>query len=75
MRQRLPASLGIGFTSFAGPFVVASLVSYFLLDWTLKASLIAGTALSTTSLAVVYAVLVERDLTTTNVGSSSCRSR
>jgi Kef-type K+ transport system membrane component KefB len=31
-----------------------------LLDWTLKASLIAGTALSTTSFAVVYAVLVER---------------
>ena len=33
-----------------------------LLDWTVKASLIAGTALSTTSLAVVYAVLVERGL-------------
>lgn len=68
MRRRLPASLGIGLASFAGPFVIASAVSYFLLDWTLKASLIAGTALSTTSLAVVYAVLVERDLTTTNVG-------
>jgi hypothetical protein len=65
MRRRLPASLGIGVASFAGPFVIASLVSYFVLDWTLKASLIAGTALSTTSLAVVYAVLVERDLTTT----------
>jgi Kef-type K+ transport system membrane component KefB len=68
MRRRLSASLGIGFTSFAGPFAVASLVSYFLLGWTLKASLIAGTALSTTSLAVVYAVLVERDLITTQVG-------
>jgi Kef-type K+ transport system membrane component KefB len=68
MRRRLSASLGIGIASFAGPFVVASLTSYFLIGWTLKASLIAGTALSTTSLAVVYAVLVERDLTTTNVG-------
>jgi Kef-type K+ transport system membrane component KefB len=68
MRRRLPASLGIGFASFAGPFVVASLVSYFLIGWTLKASLIAGTALSTTSLAVVYAVLVERGLNTTQVG-------
>jgi Kef-type K+ transport system membrane component KefB len=68
MRRRLSASLGMGFTSFAGPFAVASLVSYFLLGWTLKASLIAGTALSTTSLAVVYAVLVERDLITTQVG-------
>ena len=68
MRRRLSASLGIGVASFAGPFAVASLTSYFLIGWTLKASLIAGTALSTTSLAVVYAVLVERDLTATNVG-------
>lgn len=68
MRRRLSASLGIGLTSFAGPFAIASLVSYFLIGWTLKASLIAGTALSTTSLAVVYAVLVERDLVRTEVG-------
>jgi Kef-type K+ transport system membrane component KefB len=68
MRRRLPASLGIGFASFAGPFVVASLVSYVLIGWTAKASLIAGTALSTTSLAVVYAVLVERGLNGTQVG-------
>jgi AraC-like DNA-binding protein len=32
------------------------------LGWTTKASLIVGTALSTTSLAVVYAVLVETSL-------------
>ena len=68
MRRRLEASVGIGVVSFAGPFVVASLVSHFLLDWTLKASLIAGTALSTTSLAVVYAVLVERGLTDVGIG-------
>jgi Kef-type K+ transport system membrane component KefB len=68
MRDRAHATVGIGVSSFAGPFVVASLVSYFLLDWSGKASLIAGTALSTTSLAVVYAVLVERGLTATNVG-------
>ncbi|MFN2469255.1 MAG: cation:proton antiporter [Gaiellaceae bacterium] len=68
MRRRLEASVGIGIASFAGPFAVASLVSYFLLDWTLKASLIAGTALSTTSLAVVYAVLVERGLTDLAIG-------
>jgi Kef-type K+ transport system membrane component KefB len=68
MRRRLTASVGIGAVSFAGPFLVATLVSYFLIGWTLKASLIAGTALSTTSLAVVYAVLVERDLNSTQVG-------
>jgi Kef-type K+ transport system membrane component KefB len=68
MRRRLQASVGIGVVSFIGPFLVTSAVSYFLLDWTGKASLIAATALSTTSLAVVYAVLVERGLTDTGVG-------
>jgi Kef-type K+ transport system membrane component KefB len=68
LRRRLEASVGIGVVSFAGPFVVASLVSYVLLDWSVRASLIAGTALSTTSLAVVYAVLVERGLTDTGIG-------
>jgi Kef-type K+ transport system membrane component KefB len=68
MRRRLEASVAIGVSSFAGPFVVASLVAFLLLDWTLKASLIAGTALSTTSLAVVYAVLVERGLTDVGIG-------
>jgi Kef-type K+ transport system membrane component KefB len=68
MRQRLRASLALGIASFAGPFVVASLVASLLLDWSTRASLIAGTALSTTSLAVVYAVLVERGLTDTGIG-------
>jgi Kef-type K+ transport system membrane component KefB len=68
MRRRFGASVGIGVVSFAGPFVVASLVAYFLLDWTGSAALIGGTALSTTSLAVVYAVLVERGLTDTGIG-------
>jgi Kef-type K+ transport system membrane component KefB len=68
MRRRLGASLGIGVVSFIGPFIVASAVAYLLLDWSTRASLISGTALSTTSLAVVYAVLVERGLTDTGVG-------
>jgi Kef-type K+ transport system membrane component KefB len=68
MRRRLGASLGIGVVSFIGPFVVASTIAYVVLDWSTRASLIAGTALSTTSLAVVYAVLVERGLTDTSIG-------
>jgi len=36
--------------------------------WTFQASLIAGTALSTTSLAVVYSVLVETKLSNTRIG-------
>ena len=68
MRNRAKATFSIGVASFAGPFAVSALVAYFLIGWTGKASLITGTALSTTSLAVVYAVLVQRGLTGTNAG-------
>src|ERR671931_1009718 len=68
MRRRLTASVGIGVASFVGPFLVSAAVALFLLDWSTRAALIAGTALSTTSLAVVYAVLVERGLTDTAIG-------
>ena len=67
-RERFWASVGMGVASFAGPFIVATLVAIGPLGWTTKASLIAGTALSTTSLAVVYAVLVETGLNTVRVG-------
>ena len=50
--------------SFAGPFVVATPGSARSARMDDEASLIAGTALSTTSLAVVYAVLVETGLNT-----------
>jgi Kef-type K+ transport system membrane component KefB len=67
-RERFGASLTIGLVSFIGPFVVAALTAYAALGWSPKASLIAGTALSTTSLAVVYAVLVETGLNETRIG-------
>jgi Kef-type K+ transport system membrane component KefB len=67
-RERFAASVGIGLVSFIGPFIVGSLVAYGLLGWTAKAALIAGTALSTTSLAVIYAVLVEDGLNKTALG-------
>jgi Kef-type K+ transport system membrane component KefB len=67
-RKRFGASVGIGLVSFIGPFIVGSLVAYLALGWTVKASLIAGTALSTTSLAVIYAVLVEDGLNETELG-------
>jgi Kef-type K+ transport system membrane component KefB len=68
MRDRARATVGIGIASFAGPFVVSGLVAYAVLGWSGRAALIAGTALSTTSLAVVYAVLVERNLSDTRIG-------
>jgi Kef-type K+ transport system membrane component KefB len=67
-RHRWRASVSIGLVSFTGPFIVAGLIAYGPLGWDTKAALIAGTALSTTSLAVVYAVLVETGLNSTSIG-------
>jgi Kef-type K+ transport system membrane component KefB len=62
------ASVSIGLVSFFAPFIVVALVTYYGLDWSLRAAEIGGLALSTTSLAVVYAVLVETGLNRELVG-------
>jgi Kef-type K+ transport system membrane component KefB len=62
------ASLAIGSVSFAAPFFVVGLLAYYGLDWNRRQAEIAGIALSTTSLAVVYAVLVETGLNRTLIG-------
>ncbi|MBA3232627.1 MAG: cation:proton antiporter [Propionibacteriales bacterium] len=63
LRRHWRASLSIGLISFAAPFVGALLFSRYVLDWTWPASEIGDVALSTTSVAVVYAVMVESGLT------------
>lgn len=68
MKEKFKESFLIGFSSFLVPFVAVALYTYFVAEWTLQASLLAGTALSTTSLAVVYSVLVETGLSKTRVG-------
>lgn len=68
LRRHWKASLAIGFVSFMVPFIVAMLVTYFCLRWSLPAAEIAGVALSTTSVAVVYAVMVETGLNRAELG-------
>jgi Kef-type K+ transport system membrane component KefB len=67
-RREWRASLSIGAVSFAAPFVVAMAVAYALIGWTRDQAEITGLALSTTSLAVVYAVLVETGLNRSIIG-------
>jgi Kef-type K+ transport system membrane component KefB len=62
------ASVSIGVVSFAAPFVVVGLLAYYGLGWNHRQAEIAGIALSTTSLAVVYAVLVETGLNASVIG-------
>ena len=68
LRERLKESLLIGGVSFLAPFLGAWAFSAWALGWAGPAAQIAGVALSTTSLAVVYAVLVETGLTHTAIG-------
>ncbi|SNQ59422.1 cation:proton antiporter [Candidatus Methanoperedens nitratireducens] len=68
MKERFKESFLIGTFSFLLPFIVVFLYTYYVSGWSTSASLIAGTALSTTSLAVVYSVLVETDLSKTSIG-------
>lgn len=68
IKEKFKASFLIGFASFFAPFAVTALYTYFIAHWSLQASLLAGTALSCTSLAVVYSVLVETGLSGTQTG-------
>jgi Kef-type K+ transport system membrane component KefB len=61
-------TLGIGIASFLAPFLGAMAYAYWVAGWSLPASEIAGIALSTTSVAVVYAVMVERGYNATELG-------
>ncbi len=58
----------IGLVAFLAPFLGCTAVVYYLLGWTIKASWLAGVALSTTSVAVVYAVMLEFGLNKTDFG-------
>ena len=68
MKAKLKEVLVVGFVGFLAPFAGASVFSYYLLHWNPQASLLAGVALSTTSMAVVYAVMIETGLNSTEFG-------
>ncbi|MCX8092629.1 MAG: cation:proton antiporter, partial [Candidatus Goldbacteria bacterium] len=58
----------IGFIGFFAPFIGCTLIAKFLLNWNIKASLLTGVALSTTSMAVVYSVMLEYGFNKTSYG-------
>lgn len=67
-RREWKASISIGLASFFAPFAVVAPLCYYALGWNHRQAEIGGLALSTTSLAVVYAVLVETGLNRELVG-------
>ncbi|GGJ03962.1 potassium transporter Kef [Alicyclobacillus cellulosilyticus] len=69
-RKHWRASVVIGVASFLLPFLGALAYAYFVAGWSLASAKLAGIALSTTSVAVVYAVMVETGLNRTDIGKA-----
>ncbi len=67
-RRHLKPSLIIGGLSFLMPFLGCMAFAHYATGWTFREAQIAGIALSTTSVAVVYAVMVETRLNETDLG-------
>lgn len=70
LRRHGKAALSIGVISFLIPFCAAFLFAYFVAGWSLQSAEIAGTSLSTTSVAVVYAVMIESGLSQQELGKT-----
>lgn len=68
LREQVRPASAIGLVSFAMPFLGALLFALYGLHWSSDAAKIAGLAMSTTSVAVVYAVMVETGLASRNFG-------
>lgn len=68
LRRHLKPALAIGSASFLLPFGAAMAYAYYVSRWNLQAAEICGIALSTTSVAVVYATMIETGLNRTELG-------
>jgi len=68
MKSKIKEVSIIGLIGFSAPFIGCFLVSFYLIGWGMEASLLCGIALSTTSMAVVYAVMLEYGLNKTDFG-------
>ncbi len=68
MKSKLKEVSVIGLIGFFAPFIGCSLIAYYLIGWNIKASLLCGIALSTTSMAVVYSVMLEYGFNKTEFG-------
>jgi len=67
-RRQWKEATAVGLVSFFAPFLGCAAGAYWILGWGEQASLLAGIAMSTTSVAVVYAVMLEFGFNRTDYG-------
>lgn len=68
IRTKLTEVSVVGLVGFLAPFLGCAAIAYYLLGWDANASWLCGIALSTTSMAVVYAVMLETGFNKTEFG-------
>jgi Kef-type K+ transport system membrane component KefB len=68
IRRKLKEVTVVGFVGFLAPFAGCAAIARYALGWGPQASLLCGVALSTTSMAVVYAVMLETGFNKTDFG-------
>ncbi|MBI3942916.1 MAG: cation:proton antiporter [Chloroflexi bacterium] len=69
-RRRWREATAVGLISFVLPFLGCTALAYWVLGWSAPASWLAGVAMSTTSVAVVYAVMLEFGLNRSDYGKA-----
>ncbi len=68
LRKKVTEVSVVGLVGFAAPFLGCAAIAYYGLGWDAQASWLCGVALSTTSMAVVYAVMLETGFNKTEFG-------
>ena len=68
MKKKFKESVTIGALSFFVPFFGVMAYAYYVAGWSLPEAQIAGIALSTTSVAVIYSVMIESGYNQTELG-------
>jgi len=69
-RRKWKEASAIGLISFVAPFLGCAAAARWWLGWGVEASWLAGVAMSTTSVAVVYAVMIEFGFNVTDYGKT-----
>ena len=69
-RLKWKEALAVGLASFLFPFLGCAAAAYYVLGWDPMPSWLAGVAMSTTSVAVVYAVMLEFGFNRTEYGKT-----
>lgn len=69
-RTKWKEAMIVGLVGFFAPFLGCTAIARYVLHWGARPSWLAGVALSTTSVAVVYAVMLELGFNTTEFGKA-----